>query len=151
MVPRNVDRGRWSYGAINQLQSVLLLGLWWMFVARVTAFVARQCAQGAAWRHGQLEVSDGSSVTTAAARGRELEQQRRRWRSHVWWHALTTMVSRALALQLLGCWLFGFAMSKVDAQRRVSEGAQFQPTPNGLPLLACTPNAWRTLCFKIEV
>ena len=56
---------------------------------------------------------------------------------------------KVLTLELTGCWLFSYAILRIDASRRGTEGADFEPTGNFLPPVMRSSNPLTLLLFVL--
>ena len=100
---------------------------------RVRAAVAWQCLLLAAWNDDDRSLRAGGQAS--------LDARKLQWAKQLEWQGRTVVAARFVNLQLLGCWLYSFAVREINARRSVSEGSRFSPSPNMLPWFLHSMNA----------
>ena len=100
---------------------------------RLRAAVAWQCLLLAAWSDDDTSLRAGGQASLDARMHQRATQLE--------WQGRTVVAARFVNLQLLGCWLYSFAVREINARRSVLEGSQFSPSPNILPWFLHSMNA----------
>lgn len=129
-----------SRGGIGASHWLTLLGAGLLLAvirgAWMQAAVAWQSLLLASW----CDADAGRGQTHAEElAGRRLQRQRQ-----LLWQGRAVMAVRLLNLNIMGCWLYSYAISEINSRRSVVELGSpggFTPTPNSLPPCLHTMNA----------
>jgi hypothetical protein len=87
-----------------------------------------------------------STRSTAAEYG---EKHQVLWRRRIWRWTAFRMLVRVMGFQLVGCWIFQYAIGQINAHRRLKEGPLFERTGNALPYSLRAANGWVVIFWAV--